>query len=62
MYVAMRETKDKFFGTVDKVPLAEAFVLLSDFNAHIGSREGSESEWWYVRGPGVSMESRIYKL
>ena len=54
-YEATRETKDKFFDTVqqalDGVPSAEAFVLLGDFNAHVGSRVSSESEWWYVRGP-----------
>ena len=26
-------------------------MLLGDFNACVGSREGSDDPWWYERGP-----------
>ena len=47
----------QYNSTIDEVPSARGFVLLGDFNARIGSREGSESEWYHtqytVSNPGT---------
>ena len=33
------------------MPSHSSYVLLGDFNARVGSREGSDDPWWYERGP-----------
>lgn len=62
--LASRQVKDDFFDTLQQaiagVSSNEMFVLLGDFNAHVGSRSGGDSEWWYViglRGYGLLNEA-----
>ena len=51
---ASREMKDEFYNTLQQalssIAHRENFVLLGDFNAHVGSRSVG-NEWWYVRRP-----------
>ena len=51
---ARREVKDAFFQELDhifaSVPSGEKYVVLSDFNAHIGSREHVGDHWDAMRG------------
>ena len=53
IFAASRDEKDRFFDSLQdalsSIPSAECFVMLGDFNAHVGSR-GVIDEWWYERG------------
>ena len=53
---ASREDKEAFLQVLDNflssVPSRESFVILGDFNARVGSRDGDEGDVWTgVRGP-----------
>ena len=53
---ASREDKEAFLQVLDdflsSVPSKESFVILGDFNACVGSRDGDEGDVWTdVRGP-----------
>ena len=54
-YAASREEKNAFYGLLQQalssVPSHSSYMLLGDFNARVGSREGSDDPWWYERGP-----------
>ncbi len=48
-YAANREDKNAFYDlfqqALDSIPAHSSYVLLGDFNAHVGSREGSDDPW-----------------
>lgn len=52
---ASRETKDKFFQDLENalasIPSEEPYIVLGDFNARVGSRNGAHDLWHGVRGP-----------
>ena len=55
-FAVSRDNKDRFFDdlqqALDEVPPTEPYVVLGDFNAHVGSRSSSEmDEWGDIRGP-----------
>ena len=54
-YAACREEKNEFFDTfphaLSEIPSDECFVVLGDFNTHVGSKVGEGDQWWGVRGP-----------
>ena len=54
-YAASREEKDNFFDSLQQalsaVSSEECYVMLRDFNAHVGSRVSGDEEWWNERGP-----------
>ena len=54
-YAASREEKDNFFDSLQQalsaVSSEECYVMLGDFNAHVGSRVSGDEEWWNERGP-----------
>ena len=53
--LARREDKDQFYDKLDtiisSIPTNDKYVLLGDFNAHVGSREHNGEQWDGVRGP-----------
>ena len=53
MFAVRREDKDHFFEqALNEVPLNESFIVLGDFNTHVGSRNAVEvDEWEDTRGP-----------
>ena len=54
-YANSREEKNNFLESLQQaisgVPPEKYYVMLGDFNARVGSRVGSNNEWWYERGP-----------
>ena len=54
-FTATREEKDQFFDNLQAVlfsiPPDECYVIMGDFNAHVGSRGVNDDDWWYERGP-----------
>ena len=54
-FASSRDEKDDFYETLQQAILAvssnECYMILGDFNARVGSREGEDDEWWYERGP-----------
>ncbi len=52
---ASREVKDEFFAKLQQalaaVPPDEMYIILGDFNAHVGSQDESDDPWGGVRGP-----------
>ena len=52
---ARREMKDAFFQELDhmlaSILSGEKYVVLGDFNAHVGSRKHVGDQWDAVRGP-----------
>ena len=55
MRTASRQVKDAFFQDLESILSAilagEKYVILVDFNAHVGSRECVGDQWGSVRGP-----------
>ena len=53
-YAASRE-ENKFYDdlqlVLDKIPKEEPYILLGDFNAHVGGRQSSDDQWANVCGP-----------
>ena len=51
---ASRAAKDEFFRDLEhalaSIPPEEPYILLGDFNAHVGSRSGAHDLWDGVRG------------
>ena len=45
-----REDKDILQQALSAIPSNECYVVLGDFNAHVGSRVVDDL-WWYERGP-----------
>jgi len=54
-FAASREEKNAFFDLLQQalatVPDRSCYVVLGDFNARVGSREGDDDTWWHERGP-----------
>ncbi len=50
---ASREDKNAFYDllqqALDSVPAHSSHVLLGDFTARVGSRDGNDDPWWYKR-------------
>jgi hypothetical protein len=42
---------------LDAIPSSDLYVMLGDFNAHVGSRSSSDDLWADVRGPHSLVES-----
>ena len=53
-WAASRAAKDEFFRDLEhalaSIPPEEPYILLGDFNAHVGSRSGAHDLWDVVRG------------
>jgi len=54
-FSASRTDKNKFLDdlqrALDAVPPSKCYVIMGDFNAHVGSRTSVDDQWVGVRGP-----------
>ena len=50
IFAASRAEKDNFFNylqeAVDEIPPNETYVILGDFNTHVGSRDPAKEDYW----------------
>lgn len=54
-FAATRDLKEAFYddlqSAIDEIPSGEKYIILGDFNAHVGSRRTKNEQWCKVRGP-----------
>ena len=55
MHPLLQPAEDQFLDNLqeatDKIPSNEAYVILGDFNARVGSRGKDDDQWEHVQGP-----------